>query len=145
MHYSRSSCQQKGKCDCPANCEEVIFETKESTIQIDVEQECQNDRPRRLDLKHYVTLKWKNDIDKFGSLFWRLHQLLHNRNISITSIRRSLTKWEHMSREDQIYICQEYLRNDLSLVEVEVAVPQMQRIKRERRVTFTDQLGTLGN
>ena len=134
-----------GYCDCPANCEEVVFSSKESVVPINAERECQRDETGWDDLRRIVFPKFRLHQLRSGMMFWRLYQLEHDMDISLMNIEKYGTFLEFMPYWEQKFICQEYMQKDFALLNFEIAVPQMQSIKRERRVTFSDQLGTLGN
>ena len=135
----------KGTCDCPANCEEVVFQMKETYTKINAKKECRNIKTSRTHLKKKLSLKLQNDIMRYGLLFWRFHLLKHNKEIKIDRIPSLRdTSPDSISKEEWEEICLEYVKKDIALLEVEIAVPQMQSIKREKRVNFSDQLGMLG-
>ena len=135
----------KVQCNCPANCEEVVFNTKETGVPINIEKQCQGGKVYEYYLKQLVMKnKFLLNSKRPQMLSWRLFQLKHNMDIPLKNITSHGIFPSRIPLEEHNAICREYFSQDIALLDIEIAVPQMKSIKRERRVTFADKLGTVG-
>ena len=138
---------------CLPDCEELKFQVSESVYVVDPEEVCFNKaRPN-----HEIDVLFLSKLTGENIFLIRLRDLLHKFQLGlnwdeIMQNRNFVDEpgqfWEnekYLTEAEKWKYCHEMVEKDLILVDVEMAEPRLNRYMKQERVTFTDQLGMLGN
>jgi hypothetical protein len=111
---------QKSTCDCPQNCQDLAHSVFESRELLDPEELC------KLDL----TITYINEVESVHKFVLEFDNVMNNETVS-----RGIIQWKVFKNEQ---------KSEIALVSVEIAAKSMLRSVRDRRITLSGQLATLG-
>jgi hypothetical protein len=129
------------QCQCMPDCEEVTLETEVDTLDLNLDELCDEEGD------------WK--YINFAMKFWeRANSPLTFRLKTISDARQTLSEWEQknsytnfsngLPTTEAVEVCRDVFKNSIAKLIVQMANRDVMQIKKDIKVTFADQLGTIG-
>lgn len=134
---------------CLPDCEEISFLTIEMKEKLDAKGICGDVQKRRHDETFFnIQQAVRDKLTREKVFLWRLKGLLRSEldyfgpnwpNLLLnesTSLKKGSLEYQ--------FACEDVIKTDISLIDIEMMQNKMQRILKQHRVQFSDKLGTLG-
>ena len=137
------------QCDCLPDCEEVVFQHSTTSHSLDSELLCNTDFNiiKRTDARKF-TLTQASEYGDALITFLTMYSLYKGESndflANITSRKRKYDYLYEVFDRYSVKLCKEVMTKQLAQVSVEVSVPSVTRIMKQKRATFSDKLGSLG-